>query len=243
MPRRLARALALLLVLAPWPALADVSALYRAGDDRLTVEVADNGDARVEVGEFVYLRHGGAEYLTLEKFGGISITGRRDDMLKFLVVLFRADPQTAGLATPDPITPTVEPLPATEVLGLKGQGWRVWPKGKRDPAGSMDMACTDAPQLAPVGPVLQAMVGTFLTAFAPMDKGGHFRAILAVIRQKGAPLSVQGAMMGARMQLDRLETGRIDPERFAVPEDLFSAEMLDALAAQMKSDLAKGKTP
>ncbi|WP_066722876.1 hypothetical protein [Sphingomonas pituitosa] len=238
--RRLARVLPILLALAPWPALADVTASYQAGKDRLTVEVADNGDARVEVGEFIYIRHGGEVYLTLGKLAGDQVSGRRDDMLKLFGVLFRADPETASLAAPAPLTPIVEPLRETEVLGIKGQVWRIWPKGKSDPAGSIDAAFTASPRLAPVQQVLQSAVTGFLDVFGPLDKHGRFRAILAAMNDKGAPLMVRDANT---VQLLALEEARIAPARLAIPEDLISGDALELLARQMQAKTKAEKNP
>lgn len=237
--RPLARALPLLLALAPWPALADVTASYQAGKDRLTVEVADNGDARVEVGELVYIRHGGEEYLTLGKAGDDQVSGRHDDMLKFLGTLFRADPETGSLAAPVPVTPVLDPLPDTELLGLKGRAWRIWPRGKNDPAGSIDASFSASPKLAPVNGVLQSALNSFISVFGPMDKRGHFRAILAMMGDKGTPLTVRNA---ATIQLLAVDTAPIDPAHLAVPENLVSGEMLTALADQMQTK-TKEKNP
>ncbi|MGN7997630.1 hypothetical protein [Sphingomonas sp. 22176] len=74
MHKRLARALPILLALAPWPALADVTATYKAGVDRLIVEVADNGDARVQMADVLFVRHGGEDYVTFGTFGGMKIS-------------------------------------------------------------------------------------------------------------------------------------------------------------------------
>ncbi|WP_333573743.1 hypothetical protein [Sphingomonas sp.] len=238
--RRLARALPILLALAPWPALADVTASYQAGKDRLTVEVADNGDARVEVGEFVYIRHGGEDYLTLGKAADDQISGRRDDMLKLFHVLFRADPDTANLAAPAPIAPVVEPLRETELLGLKGRVWRIWPTGKGDAADSIEAAFTDSPRLAPVNRVLQSAITEFLGVFGPLDKHGRFRAILAAMRDKGAPLMVRDANT---VQLLALEDAPIAPARLAIPENLISGDALQLLAQQMQARQKRDKNP
>lgn len=238
--RRLVRALPILLALAPWPALADVTASYQAGKDRLTVEVADNGDARVEVGEFAYIRHGGEEYLTLGKTAGDRVSGRRDDMLKLFGVLFRADPETANLAAPAAVSPVLEPLREIELLGLKGRVWRIWPKGKNEPAESIDVAFTASPRLAAVNRVLQSAITEFLGVFGPLDKHGRFRAILAAMRDKGAPLMVRDANT---VQLLALDDAPIAPARFAVPEDLISGDALQTLAQQMQARSKREKNP
>lgn len=229
--RRLARGLPILLALAPWPALADVTATYKAGIDRLTVEVADNGDARVQIDDVIYVRHGGEEYVTFGKFAGMAISGRRDDMLEFLRVLFRAAGKTPAPPAPTGAVPRLEPLRATEVLGLKGQVWRIWPAGKSDPADSIEAAFTDSPTLAPVNRALRSAATGFFDTFAPLDKRDRFRAALTVMAEKGAPLMIGDAKT---VQLLAVDFGPIAPARFAVPKDLSSPEALRSIAKEME---------
>ncbi len=241
MRKPLARALSILLALAPWPALADVTATYKTGKDRLTVEVADNGDARVETGLFVYVRHGGEEYLTLGQADEDRVSGRYADMLKFFEAMFRAAPETAAPPEFKPDAPVLDPLSETEVQGFKGQSWRIWPSGKREnQAESVEVAFTNAPALAPIGHVLQSIGDGVVRAFAPTDRSGKFRAVILAMRDKGTLLSVRG---GKTMVLDTVRTGPIDAKRFAVPDGLLSAEMLDALASRMKTEAADNAQP
>lgn len=228
MRKRLARALPILLALAPWPALADVTATYKAGVDRLTVEVADSGDARVQIDDLVYVRHGGEEYLTFGRFDGMAISGRRDDMLEFICVMFHA----AGRTPPPPAgVQRLEPLRETEVLGLKGQAWRIWPEGTRDPADSFEAAFTDSPRLTPVNRALRSATAGFFDTFAPLDKRGVFRAALAVMAEKGAPLMIGDAKT---VQLLAIDFGPIAAARFDIPKDLASPEELRSIAKEME---------
>lgn len=231
MHKRLARALPILLALAPWPALADVTATYKAGVDRLIVEVADNGDTRVQIDDVVYLRRGGEEYVTFGKFDGMAISGHRDDMLEFLRVMFRAAGKTPPPPAPATAAPRLEPLRAIEVLGLKGQVWRLWPAGRSDPADSIEAAFTDSPKLAPVNRALRSAASGFFDTFGPLDKRGQFRAALAAMAEKGAPLMIGDART---VQLLALDFEPIAPARFAVPKDLFSPEALRSIAKEME---------
>ncbi|MET3712180.1 hypothetical protein ABIC65_002892 [Sphingomonas trueperi] len=242
MRKRLARALPILLALAPWPALADVKATYKAGIDQLTVEVADNGDARVQIDDLVYVRHGGEEYVTFGKFDGMAISGHRDDMLEFVRVMFRAAGKTPA---PPAAAPRLEPLRETEVLGLKGQVWRIWPEGKDDPAASIEAAFSDSPRLAPVNRALRSAATGFFDTFAPLDKRGQFRAALAAMAEKGAPLMIGDAKT---VQLLAVDFGPIAPARFAVPKNLASPEALRSIAKEMEEKRLeekrmRGETP
>jgi hypothetical protein len=231
MRKRLARALPILLALAPWPALADVTATYKAGVDRLIVEVADNGDARVQMADVLFVRHRGEDYVTFGTFGGMKISGRRDDVLQFARVLFHADTNTRTSPAPVTAAPRLEPLREVEILGLKGQVWRVWPRGKGNPSDSIEAAYTGAPKLAPVQRALQSAFIGFLDLMAPLDKGGRFRAALAAAGEKGAPLMIGDAKT---VQLVAIDCAPIAPTRFAIPDDLASAEELRSIAREIE---------
>lgn len=229
--RRLARGLPILLALAPWPALADVTATYKAGIDRLTVAVADNGDARVQIDDLVYIRHGGEDYLTFGKFAGMAVSGRRDDMLQFVRTLFRAKGKTPDLPAAAEEKPLLAPVREIEVLGLAGQVWRISPQGKDQPAGSIEAAFTASPKLVPVSRALRsAIVGVF-DVFGPADTRRWLHAIVTTMAEKGAPLMVRDA---ETVQLVALDFDPIDAKQFAVPEPLASAETLRSLSEAMQ---------
>lgn len=231
MRKRLARALPILLALAPWPALADVTATYKAGIDRLIVEVADNGDARVQIDDLVYLRHDGEEYLTLGKFAGMVLSGRRDDMVQFFRVLFQTPPTAPDVPASAAVKPRLEPVREIEVLGLKGQVFRITPQNAGDPAESIEAAFTTSPSLTPVHHVLQsAIVGVF-DVFGPQDTRRWLRAVVAAMAEKGAPLMVRNA---ETVQLLAVDFSPIAAKRFAVPEDLATPEMLRSLGREMQ---------
>lgn len=228
--RGLARALPLLLALASGPALADVTASYRVGTERLTVEVAGNGDARVEAEQITYIRHGHDEYLVLGR-GEEAMAGRKRDMLAFLAkMLLHADPDLAAGPASRPIAPAQEALPASELLGMPITNWRILPYGKEAGAKGVEAGFSDASQLAPAGEVLRELAEALVDVLGPMDKNGNFRSIVAAMRAHGTLVSVGGSKP---LQLEAMRTDPVDPSHFAAPERLLSPEMLDALADEM----------
>ncbi|MGN7997631.1 hypothetical protein [Sphingomonas sp. 22176] len=78
---------------------------------------------------------------------------------------------------------------------------------------------------------LQSAFIGFLDLMAPLDKGGRFRAALAAAAEKGAPLMIGDAKT---VQLVAIDFAPIAPTRFAIPDDLASAEELRSIAREIE---------
>lgn len=243
------RLLAALLVLAPSPALADVTARYAASGKELVVEVDDGGNSRVELpGKFAIIHRDGVDYILVYEKAGPKVFE-----LQAMVDLFKGFIPAAKEEEGKDIRFALVPGGAAAVAGQQGAAWRL--TMAEGPADSkkrhIEMVASADPRLAPVGDVFRRAIGTltdfFGTMFPPQT---GFSDRLGELFTKGTPLRVTPVEEGAAkpeeplIEFKSLDTAEIDPKHFELPVPVTSAdEIFGALDTLMKPEAGIEKLP
>jgi hypothetical protein len=237
--------LAALFVLAPMPALADVTVHYAVGGKELVVEVDQGGNSRLDVnGKFALIHRDGVDYVAIEDKDGTKVFE-----LQAMVDLFKGiipksdDPKAAGMQF------GLMPGAATAVGGQPGAAWNlVMVKGDDDSKKrSIEMVVATNPALAPVGEVFRRAIGTLsdvLGKMFPEETG--FSARLTELFAKGTPLRITPVEQGAAkpeaplIEFKSLDTAEIDDKHFELPAPVTSAdEILGSMGGMMGSGNGK----
>lgn len=227
-----AMAMVLALVLAA-PAAAGMRATYAGGGDPrpLLVEVADNGDFRVDPpdleGHFVGI--GGTLYMVRTRADAAAEVVRIADLAAALAEVispaFRTLFEAAAAGAADGPVPKAVRTSSRTVAGIPGEVWQVT---AGDPPQTRELVFTRAPELAPLGTAIARFMEANVLLLAPLvgaaaaEMGQEMRAVLAI----GTPLD-------GLMRLERLEEAEIDPERLRLPaEPLGRAAIIEEMRRQ-----------
>lgn len=213
-------------LLAPLPALADVTARYGVDGKELVVEADEGGNSRVELaGKFAIIRRDGADYVVL--YGK---TGPKVFELQALATLFKA--MLPKAAEKEKVQFGVEPgtAPAT-VAGRTGSVWlmRMLAGPEKDHKRHIEIVTSADPQLAPIGRIVARAADLaldFMAGFIP--ESTQFGAAARCILAKGALLRIQPVDSGvpgkAVFELRSVDSATIDPKHFELPGPVTSAE-------------------
>jgi hypothetical protein len=205
----MARLMMLLAMLAfAAPAMADVTAEYRAGANAginagMIVRLADNGDLLIEHGpEATYLTTGGETYILLADARGRFVT-RRETFFAVMRRLTGALPETAQPARYSILDDGEE-----EIAGFAGQRFSVGTEGSRQ--DRMDIVLSTAPELATLG---RAVAGHIEPWF------GIAPGTTPELRRTLAEVLVRGALLrfGPLFTLATIDRSPIPAERFRLP--------------------------
>ena len=218
-----ARLALLLLFAAPVPALADTTARYVIGEGKqvLVVEIDDGGDKRVGLdGVFSLIRHGGVDYIVIEK-PGERIVARLGDAIKAMKSQMPGSPVSGD-------KDVIALGGGTEEVQVAGFAATSWTIGPRDSAEKkLSVAMSDDPELAPVGAALRWLADSALSVFEgtvippASEFGPRVRELLA----KGTPVRI-----APLLELQSVDHKEIDTHRFDLPGPVASAnELLQAL--------------
>lgn len=203
---RLMVLLAMLFIAAP--AMADVTAEYRAGANAginagMIVRLADNGDLLIEHGpEATYLTTGGETYILLADARGRFVT-RRETFFAVMRRLIGALPETAQPARYSILDDGEE-----EIAGFAGQRFSVGTEGSRQ--DRMDIVVSTAPELATLGRAVAGHIEPWF-GIAP-GTTPELRRTLAEVLARGALLR-----FGPLFTLATIDRAPIPAERFRLP--------------------------
>lgn len=222
------------LLLAPLPAMADVTATYAIGTEKLTVEVDDSGDYRADLaGKFTLIRNGSDEFVVV--MHNNKARAARSDVF-FALLKTKAEKDWPGGGPGATMRFATTQGKEEVVAGRKGTGWQVAAQGEA--SGAITMVMSGDAQLAPVGTVLRGALGRALDAFTPMFSGNtSVRDQLNAVLAKGTLLRVEVPPM--TLALQSVNDAAIAAERFASPTGLLDAATLDATLSEETVKAAK----
>lgn len=210
---------ATLLMLAPAPALADVTATYAVRDKVVTVEIDDAGNTRAQFGSTVALiRRDGVDYLIIYAPDGRAVVMRVDAVIAYVTTH----------SPPPPLTPVPPNWTITRstpgdavVAGHSGSVWNLGPKGD----GSLDIVMSSDPELAPVGQLFEHAAVILTAAMDPQAKvSGEFLTIVRSLLSHGTPIRIRDATRGTDvLTLQSVSGAKIDPHRLELPGPVLDA--------------------
>lgn len=222
---RWAPALAAVLLLAPLPALADVTARYAAGPVELTIEADDGGDWRFHVpGECTLIRRGGVDYIVLGRPD--PVVYKLDDFIAAADTAERLSAAPQGFARAKFILARGADA---EVAGRKGVTWRFGPEAA-DLGRPLAIVTSKDPALAPIGGVfvmLQQRLTRLLLGALPSES--NLPQMIAALVETGTPLRVD-----TLFELRSVDTQTIDPKVFDLPGPVADIAMPPAKTAPGK---------
>lgn len=208
----------LMLSLAATPALAGQRAVYAEPDGkRLTVEVADNGFARVrteDADQYGIWRDG--QFYIVGREDGRVMVARIEDMAaaidQVVPPIFKAMFQAAGSGPPTSLR--IEPKGGRRVAGHEGQVYAVYGIDRDKPKESADFVMSSEPALQPVGRAMeQFMIATIVPIGALIgDAAAEMVADTRAVFAKGAPLD-----LGGRFVLVSFEPAEVTQEAVTLP--------------------------
>ncbi|WP_332811831.1 hypothetical protein [Sphingomonas sp.] len=208
----------LLLSLTASPALAGQRAVYAEPDGKtLTVEVADNGFARVRTGDpdqYGIWRDG--QFYIVGREDGRVMVARIEDMAaaidQVVPPIFKAMFEAVG--TGPPASLRIEAKGKRRVAGHEGRVYAVYGIDKDKPKESADFVMSSEPALQPVGRAMeQFMIATIVPIGALIgDAAAEMVADTRAVFAKGAPLD-----LGGRFILVSFEPAEVTQEMVALP--------------------------
>lgn len=206
--------LAGLLLLAPLPALADVSAHYSLGSkDKLVIEADDGGNFRTELGDkFTVIRRDGVDYIVMVDAAGGFEVARFDAVLALIAGELKQSGDGAGSPA---LTFEMRAGAEESVVGYSGMIWFFGPRpvpGK-EAGKQVEIVMSADPALAPIGVVFRHLIELANPLLGNMlGAGGNFPAASAELFTKGTPLRV-----GPVLKLESVSTTEIAAARFELP--------------------------
>jgi hypothetical protein len=225
----------LLLLVLSSPASAGLRATYSGADEkRITVEVADNGDARIgEAGAADYgVLHGGTFYIVGAEAAGPRVVAIADiaAAIDSVVAPIFGDALTRTIGAPGALTAfRVVPSGARRTVGgEEGNVIQVYGEDAAHPDRPADWVTSAAPSLAPIGRALEGyLIGALMPdAVFRGPAAGENALRIRTIFATGTPIA------GARLTLQQVERVEIPLTRVSLPAPPMSRE---ALLAAMRS--------
>jgi hypothetical protein len=210
--------LPLLLACVPLPAWADITAHYASGKDRLTVEVDDGGDARVELaGQFALIRRGGTDYIVSFKDGATRVAE-----LDPLLAVMKSAIKGQARGKTDGMQFSLVAAGQATVGARTGSLWRFGPDREANGAAGQHLAIvmSDDPALAPMAPLMRKLADIVLDLIgSSLPESSGFAESLNILLTKGVPLSISpaGQKGDAALVLTDTNAAEIDPKRFELP--------------------------
>jgi hypothetical protein len=222
--------IALLLLCLPASAFAGQRAVYRDEDGkRMTIEVADNGDAVVrneDMPNNYGILKGGQFYLVSREKDEWNVARPEDLAVAFDQVLPPIFKTLFGAATakhPNSKGFRVEAKGKRKILGHDGQVYAIYGFDDSKPDASKEVVVTKEAALQPVGNAMQEFMVSTTMMLAPLigktaaEIGGDIRTMFSY----GTPLSIQGSL-----QLASFEKADIPASATELPAKPKSAEEL-----------------
>ena len=211
--------LALAAALLPAPALADITARYDAGGGRqIVIEVADNGDSRVQIDALIVLtiiHRDGADYVVMRDMDGMEHVARADAVL---AVAVGPPPDKAG---ENPLVFESHRGGSDSVLGYAGVLWTFGPRGETP----IEFLISPDPRLIPIGNVFRNWAELIIGATGPMVFDPEsFRPIFA----EGTPVRISALTAsgpaGEVIALQSVSMEAVNPARFTLPGPVLAPE-------------------
>ncbi|HWW65449.1 MAG TPA: hypothetical protein VNZ43_11855 [Sphingomonadaceae bacterium] len=216
-------------------ASAGTRAIYASdeGGKQLTIEVADNGDARISdgsPGEYG-LMLGGHFYIVGTQDGALKVA-RIEDVASAIDQVI--PPVFKGMLSAPAATPKgfrAEKKGARDVAGQPGTVYAVYGLNSDKPAEAQEFVMSSDPKLKPVGAAMEQFMNAAVVPAAPLIGNGAAEIVAQThaIFALGTPLDV------GRFKLTSLESADVPPAKLALPGKPISTEELvrDMKAAQL----------
>jgi hypothetical protein len=217
----------------------DMTARYvlGGGAGAITVQAAGNGDARVESGQQVLVRHGGTEYVLLTDSKGRFAASVPDFIGVMGEMMREAGMKPTGL--PPQSDYALDKTGTETVAGIAGDIWKVSAKGaaKGAPAETVEAVISSDAAYANVGKAL-AMQTRLGTAGMQQVQGGqgNLEKRVAEMLDKGMVLR-----FGDALKLDKVEKGPIAASAFTLPTLLDKATLKARMVAERQRAQAAAK--
>jgi hypothetical protein len=217
---------------------------YLSDDAPMVIDLADNGDARMDLGELGYgLMLGGKLYWVVKAGKTWAVVTLTD----FMAAAEEAGIRDLGLLLgedSDPVTflpdgLRIEPAGTQTVAGQIGKAYRVYGLPDLDPGEAAIFVMSDAPLFAPVSRLFKQLmlVVPWITSAgvdtAYRQQMAAMRAILAL----GVPLD-----SGGNARLQKIETVNVSPATLRLPaKPLTRAQIVTELKALRGGGNAPGR--
>lgn len=205
-------AIAALVLAGPGPAQGDLTAIYRStagGVPReMRVELAANGDMRgdLTVQGLYLIRKAGRTYLVTPRPDG-PLVEDFNDLSAAMQDQMKGQPhlceQLATIGTP----PQIKPAGRVTIAGYEGEAYAM--SGR--PGGGPDLVLSRDPALAPIRAAMAMEYRLTVTVIGACATSMPLFRRMQELLESGAPLAV------GPMRLEKIDTGPIDPTRFALP--------------------------
>jgi hypothetical protein len=216
------------------PAIAGTHVTYagETPDRAMTIEVADNGDARISDGQSddYGLMLGGHFYIVGHQDGAVRVVRIEDVAAAIDQVLPPVFKGVLSGARPAPPKAFRAVQKGTRtVAGQAGTVYAIYGLDDTKPEAAQDFVVSDDPALKPVGAVLEQFMNAAIVPAAPL-LGSATAAIIASTRAVfalGTPLDA-----GGRFRLTSLVTADVPPDRLALPAQ---PETVETLVSEMRA--------
>lgn len=196
------------------PADADVTATYKpavAGlDMRMRVEIASNGDLRADMNfpSLFLIRRGGRTYFIQSLPSGPLVADFDDLVAVMQEEMKRMDPQVCEtIRSAPPPAKLVDQGPVT----IAGRSGEAYGSEGRPPGSRPVLVLSRDPALAPLGAAIAAQFRASAALLGDCGPGVPMFGQMQDLLDAGTPLQFAG------MELEKVETGPVDPARFALP--------------------------
>ena len=230
----------LLLSLGASPALAGLRAVYTEPDGKtLTVEVADNGFARVRTGDpdqYGVWRDG--QFYIVGREDGRVMVARIEDMAaaidQVVPPIFKAMFEAAGSGPPASLR--IEPKGKRRVAGHEGLVYAVYGIDKDKPKESADFVMSSEPALQPVGRAMEQFMIAMIVPIGALigDAAAEMVADTRAVFAKGAPLD-----LGGRFVLVSFEPAEVTQEAVTLPA---KPQTIAEIVAGLKGGMTEPQT-
>jgi hypothetical protein len=210
------------------PAIAGTHVTYagETPDRTMTIEVADNGDARISDGRSsdYGLMLSGHFYVVAHQNGTVRVMRIEDVAAAIDQVIPPVFKGVLSGARPAPPKAFRAVKKGTRsVAGHAGTVYAIYGLDDAKPEAAQDFVMSDDPALKPVGAVLEQFMNAAIVPAAPL-LGGSAADIIASTRAifaLGTPLDA-----GGRFRLTSLVTADVPPDRLALPAQPATVETL-----------------
>jgi len=203
----------------------DATATYNLGGQPggMTLKVAANGDARIDMTGNSLIRRDGVDYLVGKDSQG-TIVAKLDDLGQVIGTAMKE----AGVKPPAPPQQVEYELVKTgneTIANLPGDLWKLRAKGgKPAPGGDLDAVVSTDPAYSQMGKALQLQ--TRMMTIGMREAGQQQNQMDARVEElmgKGLVLR-----MGQGLTLDKVEKAKFDADTFKLPAAALSREALQA---------------
>jgi hypothetical protein len=232
--------LALLLVLQPSAALADVTVRYSAagaGGPRLSVAVDDSGQVRAAIWQapnVTLIRRAGVSYVAYQESRTGTMVARLDDVIALFVDILRSTRDADALQAFREMSAMqleVREHGAETVAGRPGILYAIRDVNPGAPSAADDVVISTDPELAPVAREMVRFADSVIGALqAAMGSTPEVLTGLRALLGRGAPLRV-----GRQFRLEAVSAEPIPAAAFDLPGPVISREQMEAAIAQTQT--------